>query len=117
MYRAKAPTLFLCCALYIRPPTLFLCCALFGTEGRTDTSADREKENIHTWEISMSDMSDRRREKQLEARALTFGGTEGSMLGRRGWFDALSKVRCWEEGDGSMLCQRIWFDAENMGMV
>ena len=23
--------------------------------------------------------------------ALTFGGTEGSMLGRRGWFDALTK--------------------------
>ena len=22
---------------------------------------------------------------------LTFGGTEGSMLGRRGWFDALTK--------------------------
>jgi hypothetical protein len=29
--------------------------------------------------------------KGLEARAFTFGGTEGSMLGRRGWFDALSK--------------------------
>ena len=29
--------------------------------------------------------------KGLEARALTFGGTEGSMLGRRGWFDAVSK--------------------------
>jgi hypothetical protein len=28
--------------------------------------------------------------KGLEARALTFGGTEGSMLGRRGWFDARS---------------------------
>jgi hypothetical protein len=28
--------------------------------------------------------------KELEARALTFGGTEGSMLGRRGWFDARS---------------------------
>ena len=26
-----------------------------------------------------------------EARAFTFGGTEGSMLGRRGWFDAVTK--------------------------
>ncbi len=29
--------------------------------------------------------------KGLEARAFTFGGTEDSMLGRRGWFHALSK--------------------------
>ena len=31
------------------------------------------------------------------------------MLGRRGWFDALSKgmVRCWMEGDGSMQCPKI----------
>ena len=29
--------------------------------------------------------------KGLEARAFTFGGTEGSMLGRRGWFDAVTK--------------------------
>ncbi len=35
--------------------------------------------------------------KGLEARAFTFGGTEGLMLGRRVWFDALSK---------------IWFDAK-----
>ena len=45
---------------------------------------------------------------QLEARALTFGGTEGSMLGRRGWFDAFSKgmVQCQIEGKGLMLGQR-----------
>jgi hypothetical protein len=29
--------------------------------------------------------------KGLEARAFTFGGTEGSMLGRKGWFDAVLK--------------------------
>ena len=29
--------------------------------------------------------------KGLEARAFTFGGTEGSMLGRRGWFNAVAK--------------------------
>ena len=45
---------------------------------------------------------------RLEARAFTFGGTEGSMLGRRGLFDALSKgmVRCQIEGNGLMLGQR-----------
>ncbi len=51
--------------------------------------------------------------KGLEARALTFGGTEGSMLVRRGWFDAVSKgmVQCQIEGNGLMLGQRGWFDA------
>ena len=35
---------------------------------------------------------DRDTERQRERQnALTFGGTDGSMLGRRGWFDALSK--------------------------
>ncbi len=29
--------------------------------------------------------------KGLEARAFTFGGIEGSMLGRRGWFNAVAK--------------------------
>jgi len=28
---------------------------------------------------------------KLEAHAFTFGGTEGSMLGRKGWFDAVLK--------------------------
>ena len=43
--------------------------------------------------------------KRPEARTLTFGGTEGSMLGRRGWFNALSKgmVRCQIDGNGLML--------------
>ncbi len=46
--------------------------------------------------------------KGLEAHALTFGGTEGSMLGKRGWFDAFSKgmVRFQIEGNGLMLDQR-----------
>jgi hypothetical protein len=48
----------------------------------------------------------------LEARAFTFGGTEGSMLGRRGWFDAVTKrfgagkkgmIRCCDKNNGSML--------------
>ena len=49
---------------------------------------------------------------QLEGHAFTFGGTEGSMLVRRGWFDAVSKgmVRCQIEGNGLMLVQRGWFD-------
>ena len=44
----------------------------------------------------------------VEARAFTFGGTEGSMLGRGGWFDALSKgmVRCQIEGNGLMVGER-----------
>ena len=48
--------------------------------------------------------------KGLEARALTFGGTEGSMLVRRGWFDAVSMgiVRCQIEGNGLMTSQRGW---------
>ncbi len=48
--------------------------------------------------------------KGLEARAFTFGGTEGSMLGRRGWFNVLSKgmVRCQIEGNGLMTSQRGW---------
>ena len=42
----------------------------------------------------------------------TFGGTEGSMLGRRGWFNAVSKrfdtgkkgmVQCCDKNNGSML--------------
>ena len=50
--------------------------------------------------------------KGLEARAFTFGGTEGSMLGRRGWFDAVTKrfdagkkgmIQCCDKNNGSML--------------
>ena len=42
-----------------------------------------------------------------------FGGKDSSMLGRRGWVDALSKgmVRYWVERNGSILGQRGWFDA------
>jgi len=45
----------------------------------------------------------------IEVRAFTFGGTEGSMLGRRGWFDALSKdrVRCWKYGYGFDVVTKI----------
>jgi hypothetical protein len=58
------------------------------------------------WELSITDgYTDRDRVKDLLASGVppkgrgyvfTFGGTDGSMLGRRGWFDALSKgmVRC-----------------------
>jgi hypothetical protein len=42
---------------------------------------------------------------------LTFGGTDGLMVGRMGWFHAGSKgmVQCWVEG--MMLGQRGLFDA------
>ena len=41
----------------------------------------------------------------------TFGGTEGSILGRGGWFDALSKgmVRCQIEGNGL-----YWVKGDNL---
>ena len=51
----------------------------------------------------------------------TFLGTYGSMLdkkgcfdaGSKGWFDAGYKgmVRCWVEGAGSILGRRRWFNA------
>jgi hypothetical protein len=58
------------------------------------------------WELSITDgYTDRDRVKDLLASGvppkgrgytLTFGGTEGSMMVRREWFDAVSKgmVRC-----------------------
>ena len=59
------------------------------TEGLTERQRDRETERQRhelkrSWLLGVPP-------KGLEARALTFGGTDGSMLGRRGWFDALSK--------------------------
>ena len=63
--------------------------------------------------------------KGLEARAFTFGGTESSMLGRRGWFNAVAKrfhagkkgmVQCFVKGYGSMPNRRKWFDDKSKGM-
>ena len=86
-------------------PTLFLCLALLG---RTHARADIEKERartetwVHTWELIVSHThTDRDRVKEVLASgvtskrtrgyALTFGGTDGSMLGRSVWFNAESK--------------------------
>ena len=48
--------------------------------------------------------------KRTRGYAFTFGGTDGFMLGRKGWFDAVLKVCL-------TLCKRGWFDAELKGMV
>jgi hypothetical protein len=54
-------------------------------------------------------------ENRLKARAFTFGGTEGLMLGRRGWFDAVTKrfdagkkgmVQCCDKKNGLLLNRR-----------
>ena len=85
--------------------TLLLCRALFVTDavthGRTDGRRDREMDT------QVKDLLASRVPPKGNF-ALTFGGTEGLMLGRRGWFDALSKsmVRCQIEGNGLMLSQR-----------
>ncbi len=51
----------------------------------TDRQTDRQRHELKTsWLLGVPP-------KGLEARAFTFGGTEGSMLGRRGWFDAVTK--------------------------
>jgi hypothetical protein len=42
----------------------------------------------------------------VEARALTFGGKEGSMLGRIGWFDARSY--CWFDRVGFDDISKSW---------
>ena len=81
-------------------PTLFLCLALLR---RRRTRADREKER--GWDGRTGIYVGFQRDGQIEillkrswlleylqkdrGYALTFGGTYGSMLGRRGWFDAL----------------------------
>jgi hypothetical protein len=56
------------------------------TESPTDGPTDRETETRVKDLLAYGVPP-----KGLEARAFTFGGTEGSMLRRRGWFDALSK--------------------------
>ena len=71
--------------------TRLFCLALLV---RTQARANREKERartetrVLTWELSLSGG------KEIEITrgyALTFGGTDGSMLGRKGRFNALSK--------------------------
>ncbi len=50
--------------------------------------------------------------KGLEASAFTFGGTEGLMLGRRGWFNAVAKR--FDAGKKGMIrcCEKKWFNAK-----
>ena len=69
--------------------------------------SDRETDRDRVKEVLASGVPP----KGLEARAFTFGGTEGSMLGRGGWFNAVAKrfdagkkgmIRCCEK-NGSML--------------
>ena len=76
-------------------------------DGPTDRETERQIHELKTsWLLGVPP-------KGLEVRAITFGGKEGSMLGRRGWFDALSKgmVQCQIEGNGltdsSMLGRRV----------
>ena len=82
-----------------------LCRALFGmdavTHGRTERHTERQIHKLKTsWLLEYLQKDWRH--------ALTFGGTEGSMLGRRGWFDASSKgmVQCQIKGNGLILGQR-----------
>ena len=68
-----------------------LSCSLWGThtDGRRDGETERRRDretDTRVKDLLASGVPP----KGLEARALTFGGTEGSMLGRRGWFDARS---------------------------
>ena len=56
------------------------------TDGGRDGETDRQTET-RVKDLLASGVPP----KGLETRAFTFGGTEGSMLGRRGWFDALTK--------------------------
>ena len=62
----------------------------------------------------------------LEARVFTFGGTEGSMLGRRGWFNAVAKsfdagkkgmIRCCDKKNGSMLNRKKGLMAVNIKKI
>jgi hypothetical protein len=71
--------------------TRLFCLALLV---RTQARANREKERartetrVLTWELSLSG----RKEIEItRGYGLTFGGTDGSILGRKGWFDAFSK--------------------------
>ncbi len=75
--------------------------------GITDRQTDRQTDT-RVKEVLASGVPP----KGLEARAFTFGGTEGSMLGRRGWFNAVKKrfdavkkgmIRCCDKNNGSML--------------
>jgi hypothetical protein len=59
-----------------------------GQDGITNRQRDRQMHELKTSLLASGVHTSKR---TLEARAFTFGGTEGSMLGRRGWFDAETK--------------------------
>ena len=93
---ASREVLGIVCTIQASPDSFSLSCSLW--DGRTQEQTEKKRTYIRGKSACQTCQTDGGRNnkevlasgvppKGLEARAFTFGGTEGSMLGRRGWFD------------------------------
>ena len=74
-----------------------------GTERQTERKTERQTDT-RVKDLLASGVPPIGLSLEREACAFTFGGTDGSMLGRRGWFDAVTKrFDAGKKGDGLML--------------
>ena len=66
--------------------SIFICLALKATELRTERQRDVYGHKLMSVAVVFRSTS-----KRTKGNAFSFGGKDGLMLGRRGWFDAVSK--------------------------